>query len=104
MSDFAQCPEAHQVQLMIKMYKYHELALPVIFRQPARLWLLFSSVSAALAGPHTFWHIQKCHRSFQSTILIAPRVNASRMRILAPGSIDSFAADLLDQPMPRLIF
>jgi hypothetical protein len=81
----------------MKMYKHHELTSPIIFRQPARLWSLFSSVSAALGGPHTFWRNRQFPRSPAKTISVFLPVDASHKRILAPGSIDSFAEHLLAQ-------
>jgi hypothetical protein len=48
--------------------------------------------------------IRKFHHSGEDTTLISPQVDASRKRILAPGSIGSFAEHLLDQLTPRLIF
>jgi hypothetical protein len=46
-------------------------------------------------------HIRKFHHSGEGTILISPQVDATRKRILAPGSIGSFAEHLLDQLTPR---
>ena len=45
--------------------------------------------------------IRKFHHSGEDTILISPQADATRKRILAPGSIGSFAEHLLDQLTPR---
>ena len=45
--------------------------------------------------------IRKFHHSGEDTILISPQADATRKRILAPGSIGSFAEHILDQLTPR---